>query len=1134
VKHLQTLGAVFVALVLVGTLVAVAGSARPSFTAKALTPESQYTGTKSVSGALAKTDKSLLGRTDATPVNVLIKYDFDAIASYTGGVAGLAATSPAATGKKLKANKAAVRAYEQHAAKVSKVTSLAVQQAVPGVTIKQSFETAFGGVAATVPANKISDLLEVDGVVAVQKDTPNRPLTDATPQFIGATAVWPSIGGPVHGGENVVVGVIDTGIWPEHPSFDDHGLPAPPGGPYGCEFGDGSDVAHLGDAFTCNNKLVGSYAFTDTYLDVIGAEPGEFCNNATGECSARDPEGHGSHTASTAAGSPVASAPIFGIDRGAISGLAPGARVIMFRVCLEQGCFPSDSVGAVEQAIEDGVDVLNYSISGGGNAYADAVELAFLDAFNAGISVNASAGNSGPGAATADHGGPWVTTVGASTSPRTHRSTAHLVASNGDTFDLVGSTITLGRTAAPVVLATAIDSTNADCSKELPAGSAAGKIVVCVRSPGRVMKGYNVMNAGGVGMILINPINEPAFIMTDNHWVPAIHANGPPTALLAFINGHSGVTASWASGVKTAWTPDAMTQFSSRGPLGDFVKPDVTAPGLQILAAMTPEPNSPVGGPPGEYFQVIGGTSMSSPHSAGVSALVKAAHPDWTPAMIKSAMMTSAAQGVLKEDILTPADPFDAGAGSIRANRAVNPTLVFDETFADFVASASDPLHRIDLNLASVNAPTMTGLITTKRTAINVSGSDQTLDVSTEAPPGAEIIVSDKAPGAKGPAGNSIHLRKNGPTDIWITISAPALASGQYFGRITLDPRKKGANDVTIPVAFKRQQGVVTLTHSCSPTTFARNTGSSHCTVSATNLSSIAATTDIIVREKGVTKAKADNLRYTNIGAPGSPIGTDAGVRWHGTLSASVPPTVDSITPGGSPAGGYLPLSLFGVPPVAGVGDDTITNFDVPLFYWGGEPYTQLGVGSNGTLVIGGGSGADATPFPQTMPNTARPNNVVAPFWTDLNPAAAGGVRIATLTDGDNTWIVVDWEAVRNFSNTTAHSFQIWVRIDGEDAGTGPASEEVTLAYGTIGTGDPGTGTGHGAENRTGTSGVNFTPASDTDWTVNTSPPLPGGSVTIPFDVWSSKAGTFDSIASLTSNVTPGTTQEVATLTVTP
>ena len=127
-----------------------------------------------------------------------------------------------------------------------------------------------------------------------------------------------------------------------------------------------------------------------------------------------------------------------------------------------------------------------------------------------------------------------------------------------------------------------------------------------------------------------------------------------------------------------------MASFSSRGPDGDFIKPDVTAPGVQVLAGMTPQPDqtTPTNGPSGNLYQAIAGTSMSSPHAAGVSALVKAAHPDWTPAEIKSALMTSSVQSVVKEDGATPADPFDMGAGSIRADRAVNPTLVFNETAA--------------------------------------------------------------------------------------------------------------------------------------------------------------------------------------------------------------------------------------------------------------------------------------------------------------------------------------------------------------------------------------------------------------------------------------------------------------------
>ena len=149
-------------------------------------------------------------------------------------------------------------------------------------------------------------------------------------------------------------------------------------------------------------------------------------------------------------------------------------------------------------------------------------------------------------------------------------------------------------------------------------------------------------------MILYNAVKQD--VETDNHWLPAIHVDGPSTALLAFVNGHTNVKATWAQGTPSPTQADVMAAFSSRGPLGDFIKPDVTAPGIQVLAGMTPQPTGSVNGPPGNLYQAIAGTSMSSPHAAGVSALVKAAHPDWTPAMIKSALMTSAAQGVVKED----------------------------------------------------------------------------------------------------------------------------------------------------------------------------------------------------------------------------------------------------------------------------------------------------------------------------------------------------------------------------------------------------------------------------------------------------------------------------------------------------
>ncbi len=1125
------------AVTVVATTTASGGSSAspPSrFTATDLSSAS--TGTisvaKSESGRLAQTDPALLGRTDATPVNVMIKYDYDATASYTGGVAGLAATSPSATGKKLKDNKAAVSAYESHTANVSGKISSDILRTVPGATIHQSFQTVYGGVAATVPANSIADLLKVDGVVAVQADDLRQPLDDNT-AFIGATSVWPSLGGSKVAGRNVIVGVIDTGVWPEHPMLSPADVPAPDGGLRGCsDFATGGDTAHLGPAFICNNKLIGAYAKTATYMAVHGSDGQEFCNDVTGVCSPRDSEGHGTHTMTTAAGDCVSSAVLYGVERGPVCGIAPGAHVIEYRVCLAAGCYSSDSVSAVAQAILDGVDVINFSISGGAQPYTDSVELAFLDAVNAGISVNASAGNSGPGAGTSDHGGPWTTTVGASTGPRFFTSTLHLTAAGPVTLDKPGVTLTDGiSTPAPVVLASDLGDTL--CLNPFVPGSVTGKIVACQRGTNaRIDKGYNVLQGGAVGYILYNTVKQD--VESDNHWLPAIHVDGPNQDLVDFISMNTNVMATWVQGTATATQPDVMAAFSSRGPLGDWIKPDVTAPGIQVLAGMTPQPDetTPTNGPPGNLYQAIAGTSMSSPHAAGVSALVKAVHPNWTPEMIKSALMTSSVQSVVKEDGTTPADPFDMGAGSIRADRAVNPTLVFDETYADFVAAGSDPLHRVDLNLASIDVPTMTGTITTKRTAINVNGKKRVLTVSTQAPAGAEIIVSDR-PDKKGQVKpvKTINLKQKGGTEFWVTIRGAALANGQYFGQITLTPKENGLTPVVIPVAFVKGQGIVTLDHSCSPATFVKKTGSAHCSTTVANFAAVSANTDLTVTslDKG--------LEFTNVMPPGMPIEKKKdGVRWSGTLTPAVPPTVDSITPTTGPAGGYLGLSGFGVTPIAGVGDETITNFGVPTFYFGGEPYTQIGVVSDGYVVLGGGTSGDVNFVPQLFPDTARPNNVVAPFWTDLNQAFGGNVYIATLTDGSNTWLVVDYEAVQNYDTTDTHTFEMWFQLSGGAAGTGPASEQTTISYGSNGIADPAVGGNWGAENRAGTSGVNLPsyPGDGTEYAVNTSPPTAGGTVVLEYDVSAKNAGTYRSIASMTSDVTPGTTQVIQALTVTP
>jgi len=348
------------------TISSAAAAQTPSFTAQKIQPGTRYSGDKTPSSRLAQTDPSLLGRTDSAPVAVVVKLDVDSVSTYTGGVSGYAATSPAVTGKRL-SNSSAERNYEGYLAGKEDAFLNALHAKVPNAKISQRLRTVYGGVATVVPANQINDLLRIPGVSAVQKDDLRQPLTDASSEFIGATSLYPQLGGTANAGRGVIVGDIDTGAWPEHPSFADQGnLGAPPAKADGtartCDFGD-NPLTPATDVFTCTNKLIGGARFAATY-DALNP-PG----SATADTyrSARDSNGHGTHTASTATGDIVTSAPVLGVDRGPLHGIAPGAWLSVYKALGPSGGYASDLTAAVQQAVKDGVSVINYSISGGRN-----------------------------------------------------------------------------------------------------------------------------------------------------------------------------------------------------------------------------------------------------------------------------------------------------------------------------------------------------------------------------------------------------------------------------------------------------------------------------------------------------------------------------------------------------------------------------------------------------------------------------------------------------------------------------------------------------------------------------------------------------------------------------------------------
>jgi subtilisin family serine protease len=717
--------------------------------------------------ALASAEPARIGRGagggggSSQIVGIIVKLEDAPVVTYQGTIPDLPATSRKGPSGKLDRGGPAVQAYRGHLGQKHAAFEAAARSAIPAAQTTYRFDVIFGGVAMQVPENQIAQVAQLPGVKAVYRDVPLRLHTDTSPHFIGVASVWGELQGQGRAGEGVIVGVLDTGIWPEHPSFADPDAsgkpyPPPPTIPTQCAFTDG---ANPGPSFVCNNKLIGAYRMMQSYDACV----------ARGDCevggdfsSARDSSGHGTHTASTAAGNGNVPASIFGIDRKQVSGIAPRAHVIAYKVCGLDTCWASDAIAAVQQAVLDGVDVINFSIGGG--VTLDPLELAFRDAYGAGIFVAASAGNEGPDANTVNHRGPWVTSVAASTENRTFETTLTLVGADGTRLKLTGSSITPGiGVPTPVV----VPDTDPTCEQNTPA-DLTGKIVVCKRggNSGRQEKSFNVAQRGAAGMVLYNPIpNED--VESDNHAVPSVHLmKAAADMLLPFLAAHAPVTATFPISVARNAQGDVITFFSSRGGTATTLgisKPDITAPGIQILAGQTPEPIDPAD-PGGQLFQAIAGTSMSSPHIAGAGAVLKDLHPAWTPGQIKSALMTTASTaGLVTEDGVTAFTPFDAGSGRVDLKAAQSPGVTFDVPTEDYVAHVDDLWT---LNHPSVYIPDVApDVVTVRRTALNLESIDAawSLTVIPDSRPGMTVgVPSTLAVPGGGTASFDIRIDKTG------------------------------------------------------------------------------------------------------------------------------------------------------------------------------------------------------------------------------------------------------------------------------------------------------------------------------------------------------------------------------------
>lgn len=626
------------------------------------------------------------------------------LATYRGGVANLAATSPQYLSRnsgnrraKLDVNSPAARAYTAHLQTRQAAIKVASDTAV-GRELKQvhAFTRSINAISLSMTQDEALEVAKLAGVTRITRDLSHPLLTDRGPNFIGANSIWD--GSALEGlgtyGEGILVGVLDTGVNGDHPSF------AAVGGDgyvHTNPFGDG---VYQGDCYAtpdrvCNSKLVGRYNFHPS------ANTSE------------DEDGHGSHTASTAVGNVLAGVPLpdaegnaLEFSLGQMSGVAPHANLVTFRVCAPT-CPGTSIISSIEVAISLGVDVLNHSIgSAAGSPWNDPKSLSFKGARAAGISMANSAGNGGTdaagnyidGDAGATGGAPWSSSVAASSHDRAFPSkTISFSGPAGTPGTITGRAITPGYS-GPIVYAGDYPNANdpngdpAQCLQPFPAGTFNGdEIVLCDRGAiARVAKAMNVRDGGAAGFVLCNVDGGAAFLADDPHVIPSIQISAedcnPVRSWLASGSGHTAEIGGTGPAYGDPAAGDLMATFSSRGPYTgfDILVPTISGPGLSIFAAV----NDPT------QYAFLQGTSMSSPHIAGAMALLHAAHPDWTPGEVHSALITTGTTDML-EDVdpsvflgpMRPANPLDFGGGRIQLEMASKASLVLDETDENFDAA---------------------------------------------------------------------------------------------------------------------------------------------------------------------------------------------------------------------------------------------------------------------------------------------------------------------------------------------------------------------------------------------------------------------------------------------------------------
>ncbi|KAK9283141.1 hypothetical protein L1049_011372 [Liquidambar formosana] len=687
-------------------------------------------------------------------------------------------------------------------------------------SIFYSYTRNINGFAAVLDEKEALEFGKNPNVLSVFLNLPRKLHTTRSWNFLGLenNGVVPpySIWKAARFGEDTIIGNLDSGVWPESKSFSDEGMgPVPSKWRGVCDKG-----------VRCNRKLIGARYFNKGFI----AGGGKL--NAS-SYTPRDEDGHGTHTLSTAGGSFVPGASVFGFGNGTAKGGSPKARVAAYKVCWprsdgEGGCYDADILAAIDAAIHDGVDVLSVSLGGAPNDYfQDGISIGSFHAVKKGITVVCSAGNEGPGAGSVSNVSPWIFTVGASTIDRDFINFVSL----GNQKKIKGESLSDGGLPSnkvyPLISAEDANAANASSGDamlckpgSLDPKKVMGKILVCLRGDtARVDKGLQAVRAGAVAMILANDGSSGNEIIADRHVLPASHINFTDgEAVFAYIKSTKSPTASMTRPITELGTKPApfMAAFSSQGPntiTPEILKPDITAPGVSIIAAYSPAQGE-------APYASDSGTSMSCPHVSGIVGLLKTLHPDWSPAAIKSAIMTTAEtrdnnMEAMLSSSFTKATPFSYGAGHVTPNSAMDPGLVYDSTVNDYLnflcaygynesqiqLFAEGPytcpkaVTLKDFNYPTITIPNLKGTVTVARTVTNV-GSPGVYTARVTAPTGISVWVKP----------TRLVFAKTGEVqkfEVFLKANGVGVAKDYVFGELLWED---GKHSVRSPIVVKANE----------------------------------------------------------------------------------------------------------------------------------------------------------------------------------------------------------------------------------------------------------------------------------------------------------------------------------------